>query len=244
MPDHAQPSSQRALAIHQPNYIPWLGYFYKLANCDVFVYLDAVQFPRGQSFSPRNRIKTPNGSAYLTIPLDRSRAVEGKLTYNEVLFADRKWIAKHLRSVEMSYKKTPHFDEIFTLFRQELEQRETFVDLTIGLIDTFADYLGITTRRVRLSEILGDFGQKSHLIVDCCRAMEAGIYFSGTGGGKEYNDEEILAGSGIRLEYSRFEHPVYPQLWGEFESHLSILDVLFNCGAATRQLLTGPRYSG
>lgn len=225
------------LAIHQPNYIPWLGYFAKMAESDIFVYLDAVQYPRGQSFSPRNRIKTPNGPAFLTIPVDKSAAVDGKLTYRQVGFSGDKWRAKHLKTVEMSYKRAPYFEAVFERFRTVLEREESFVDLNIALIDMVVDYLGIDVQRVRLSEILDDFGQKSDLIVDCCRKMGATEYLSGTGGGKDYNDEAVLAAAGIALRYSRFAHPEYPQLWGEFVSHLSVLDALFNCGPATRDLL-------
>ena len=103
----------KTMAMHQPNYVPWLGYFHKLARCDVFVYLDAVQFPRGQSFGARNRIKTPNGVAWLTIPVARPHGRDGKVTYAEVGFADEGWREKHLKTVEMSYRKAPHFDQVF-----------------------------------------------------------------------------------------------------------------------------------
>ncbi|NOX90296.1 MAG: WbqC family protein, partial [Calditrichaeota bacterium] len=91
-------SKRRIMAMHQPNYIPWLGYFYKIAKADIFVYLDIVQFPRGKSFAARNRIKTPNGATYLTIPVSLPKGKEGKVLYTEVRFADEQWKKKHLKS--------------------------------------------------------------------------------------------------------------------------------------------------
>jgi hypothetical protein len=227
------------VAIHQPNYLPWPGYFHKLAAADVFVYLDAVQYPRGQSFAARNRIKTPNGVIYLTIPVSVPKGQEGKASYLEVEFAEERWRDKHLRTVEQSYRRAPHFEEVFELYRGGLERGQTFVDLNVGLIEAIAGYLGIETRRVRLSETLESFGEKTELIVDVCRAVGADVYLSGSGGGREYNDEELLAQHGIELRYDEYAYPEHPQLWDGFEPNLSVLDLLFNCGRGGRELVTG-----
>jgi len=227
------------VAIHQPNYIPWPGYFHKLAASDVFVYLDAVQYPRGQSFAARNRIKTPNGATFLTVPVSVPKGSEGKASYLEVDFADDKWRKKHLATVEQSYARAPHFDEIFGLYAPEVEAGETLVALNIALVDAFASYLGITTRRLRLSELLPSFGHKTDLIVDVCRALDASAYLSGSGGGREYTDEAVLKEHGLELRFDEFQYPHYEQLCGEFEPNLSVLDVLFNCGPASRKLVVG-----
>jgi hypothetical protein len=226
-------------AIHQPNYLPWPGFFHKLAAADVFVHLDAVQFPRGQSFAARNRIKTPNGVTFLTVPVTGPKDAEGTFTYLEAELADDRWRKKHLRTVEQSYAKAPHFEEVFELYRREVERGQTFVGLTIGLIDAVAAYLGIETRRVRLSELLPAFGQKTQLIVDVCGALDADVYLSGSGGGRDYNDEGLLREHGIELRYDEYAYPEHPQLWDGFESNLSVLDVLFNCGPAARPLVVG-----
>jgi hypothetical protein len=225
------------VAIHQPNYIPWPGYFHKLAACDVFVYLDAVQYPRGQSFAPRNRIKTPNGVTFITIPVSVPKGSEGKASYLEVEFADDKWRKKHLATVEQSYARASHFDEVYPLYERELEAGATFVDLNIALIEAFAHSLGVETKRVRLSELLPAFGQKTELIVDVCRALDADAYLSGSGGGREYTDEALLKEHGIELRYDEFELREYPQLWGDFEPNLSVLDLLLNCGPGSRELV-------
>lgn len=231
-------AGSRTVAIHQPNYLPWPGYFHKIANCDVFVYLDSVQFPRGQSFGARNRIKTPNGAAFLTIPVSVPKQHDGKAPYTEVGFADQKWKDKHRKTVAQCYRRAPYYDEVFALFEGELEPDRTFAELTIGLIEAFCSYLDIGTRRVRLSDTVESAHQKTDLIVDICRALEADAYLSGTGGGRDYNDEELLRGHGITLRYDEFSPPVYPQLWGDFEPGLSLLDLLFNCGRGGRDLVT------
>ncbi len=231
------PDSPVTVAIHQANYIPWLGYFHKMAHCDYFVYLDTVQYPRGQSFSPRNRIKTPNGVTFLTIPVKHPPGKEGKALYTEIEFADARWKQKHLKTVMLSYKRAPFFEEIYPFYEQALLENNRFLELNIALIEAVAVYLGIPSKRMRLSEMLDNFGQKTDLIVDICKQLGADTYLSGVGGGKEYNDEETLNQNGIRLVYSKFEHPVYPQLWGDFVSHLSVLDALFNCGPETREFL-------
>jgi hypothetical protein len=228
----------KVVALHQPNYVPWAGYFHKLAGADVFVYLDSVQFPRGRSFAARNRIKTPSGVTYLTVPVSIPRGREGKVTYLEVRFADDRWRETHLRTIEHSYRRAPHFDDVYSLYQTALDRAETFTDLTIGLIETFASYLGIETQRVRLSE-LGLAGEhKARLVLDICLALGAGVYLSGSGGSRDYNDEELLRAHGIELRYDVFHPPEYPQLWEPpFEPNLSILDLLFNCGPASRALL-------
>lgn len=228
----------RTVAIHQPNYLPWAGYFHKIARCDVFVYLDSVQFPRGQSFGARNRIKTPNGATFLTIPVSVPKQHDGKAPYTAVGFADDRWREKHLKTVAQSYRRAPYYDEVFALYERELEPDRPFVEVTIGLIEAFCSYLGIETERVRLSDTVESAQQKTDLIVDICGALGADAYLSGTGGGRDYNDEELLRGHGIDLRYDEFEPPVYPQLWGNFEPGLSLLDLLFNCGPGGRDLVT------
>lgn len=219
-----------SMAMHQPNYLPWTGYFYKMMSADVFVYLDAVQFPRGKSFAARNQIKTPNGSAYLSVPISVPSGFDGRVTYEQIGFAGDKWKNKHLRTLELNYKKAPYFDDVFPMLQKTVSEASSFVQMNIDLIECIANYLGIHGKRVRLSEILPSFGQKSELIVNICAAVGANTYLSGTGGGLEYNDETLLHENGIELRYSDFVHPEYSQLWGEFERNLSVVDLLFNCG--------------
>lgn len=224
-------------SIHQPNYLPYSGYFYKIAVSDVFVILDTVQYPRGQSFSARNRIKTPQGISYLTIPVAIPREKEGKVKYTEVKFSDLKWKTKHLKTIEMCYKRSPFFGQIFDIYSNVLNENTDFTELNIKLIESFCGYLDIGTRIVRLSEMLETFGNKTNLIIDIGKSLGAKTYLSGTGGGKEYNDETLLNNNGFELVYSKFKHPVYTQQWGDFVPNLSVIDFLFNCGPQSKDLL-------
>ena len=227
----------KVFAIHQPNYLPYLGYFYKMAHCDEFVYLDVVQYPRGQSFANRNKIKTANGVTYLTIPVSIPKGEEGKVGYDQVKFADNKWKKKHLRTLEMNYKKTPHFDEVYEIFKNTIENEDSFLELNIKLIESFKNYLDIGTETVRLSNLLENFGHKNEMIIAIANAINADVYLTGSGGGLEYTDADQLKEAGIGLQISDFKHPEYPQLWGDFEANLSIIDLLFNCGKESRQYL-------
>lgn len=227
----------KTVSIHQPNYIPWAGYFYKIARSDVFVVLDGVQYPRGQSFAARNRIKTPNGPAFLTVPVHISKGHEGKVLYTDITFSDSQWKEKHLKTLSLNYKKAPFFQEVFDLIQPVIRDCEKLADLNLTLIRAVADYLALQTEIVLLSEILQNFGQKTDLIVDICKALGADVYLSGTGGGKAYNDETLLNQNGIQLMYSDFALPEYPQLWGEFIPKLSVIDLLFNCGKESHGIL-------
>lgn len=231
--------AETVFAMHQPNYLPWLGFFYKMAHTDVFVLLDQVQVPRGQSFAARNRVKTPQGSTWLTVPLSIPSGQKGKALYTEVSFADESWKKDHLKTLKYNYTRADHFEEIFKIYRDIVEPASEFADMNIALIEAFADYLEIDAERVQQSKLGEDFGQKNQLIIELAGEVGGDVYLSGTGGGTEYNDPEILGEHGIELRYSDFEHPTYEQLWNGFESHLSIIDLLFNHGPDSRKILLG-----
>ncbi len=224
-------------AIHQPNYIPFSGYFCKIATSDIFVFLDTVQYPRGKNFSARNRIKTPQGAYYLTIPVSFPHGREGKVSYMEIYFLNDEWKKKHIKTLEMNYKKAPYYNEIMAMYSEILLKQTKFVELNIELILKFCDYLSIQTKFIRLSELPGTFGNKTNLIIDIAKKIDADVYLSGQGAGREYNDEQLLNRNRISLIYSDFKHPEYPQLWGDFIPNLSVIDMLFNCGAESKSFL-------
>lgn len=236
MSDHG---SEKVFAMHQPNYLPWLGFFYKMAHTDVFVILDHVQLPRGQSFAARNKVKTPQGPTWLTVPLSIPSGQKRKALYTEVSFADESWKKDHLKTLKFNYTRADHFDEVFDLYTSIVEPADDFADMNVALIEVFAEYLGIEADLLRQSELGDDFGQKNQLIIELAGNVGADVYLSGTGGGTEYNDPDILGERGIELRYSDFEHPRYEQLWDGFESHLSLIDLLFNHGPESRTILLG-----
>ena len=223
------------LAGHQPNYIPWPGYFVKMAQCDIFFVLDTAQFQTGSSLDNRNLIKTSQGTQMLTVPVKRKGM--GLQRFDEVIVIPG-WKRHHLMALKVNYAKAPHFKEVFPMMEQVLQDTGYLIDTNIAFIKLVYDLLGLKTKLVFLSD-LPQFGElrKNELIAAICRHFSADSYLSGIGG-RAYNKPEIFEKQGIKLEYLEYEPIVYPQLWGSFIPNLSIVDMLFNCGAeGTRKLL-------
>jgi len=217
------------LAIHQPNYLPWIGYFDKMRSADVFVLLDAVQYPRARSVANRNTIRTSQGELLLTVPVSRPKGSEGKAGYREIAFADESWRTKHLRTIEQAYRRAPHFGRLYPELARIVTEGASFCDLNVALIRWMAGRFEIDTPTPLMSELGDGFGHSNEMIVELCRATSADVYLSGTGAGA-YNDPGRLAEAGIELRYQDFEHPVYRQVGEGFVPNLSALDMLFNCG--------------
>jgi hypothetical protein len=226
-------------AIHQPNYIPWLGYFFKIAHSHKFVFLDIVAYPSGGSFVNRNYIKTSGGPAWLTIP-----AITGGRygqPINEVKTDWRsRWATKHIATLRSNYIRSPYFKEILALLEPHyasVNEGTFLAEFNIELIRSIASYLGICSQFTRASD-LNVAGHKNGLNLDICRVVNARTYLSGTGASKSFQEDARFEEAGITLVYSPFSQQSYPQRFGEFVGNLSIVDVLMNCGnVGTRQLL-------
>lgn len=222
------------IAIHQPNYIPWIGYFYKMAKCDVFVLLDDALHSKG-TITNKNKVKTPNGVSTLIVPL----SIKEKKINELIICNDGKWNKKHWRIIHDSYMKAPFFNAYAGFFAQVFNSEfETFCELNITLIKEIRRILGISAKLIVASNLNGDFGKGSERNMNICRHLGGDTYLSGLGA-RKYNDEAAFKEAGIDLIYSDFVHPVYPQLWGEFVSNLSIIDMLFNCGDKSLEILLG-----
>ncbi|MCG8653862.1 MAG: WbqC family protein [Pirellulales bacterium] len=216
------------VAIHQPNYLPWIGYFDKIAQVDLFVLFDDVQMPQGKSFCSRVKIKGPQGGQWLTVPVQKR---SGGLI-NEITFASANWAQKHVRTIELLYGKAPYFEQFWPPLREVLlEERTHLADLNCALIEKIASQLKLTTRFVRSSQLPlapVDADQRILAILD---HLGAAVYVSGEGSGSmRYVDQSVFEQRGITLRWQNFSHPEYPQLHGTFESHLSILDLLWMTG--------------
>jgi hypothetical protein len=227
------------LAIHQPNYIPWLGYFFKIAHANKFVFLDMVVYPGG-SLVNRNSIKTAHGPAWLTIPVLKSGR-SGQLIGEVETDNTKGWAHRHLATLRSNYGRAPHFKEIFALlephYRAATRNRSSLAAFNIGLICSIVTYLDISTQFIRASD-LNVSGQKTDLLLDICRAIEASTYLAGTGA-KSYQEDAKFEENGITPVYSPFSQQSYPQLFGGFLGNLSVVDVLMNCGyLGTRRLLS------
>lgn len=227
-------------AMHQPNYLPWIGYFAKIAACDTFVLLDDVQYPRGRSIASRNKVLTPQGSSWLTVPASVPKDRKGKAAYTEIGLAEPGFAKKHLKTLEMAYGRAPHKDDALSIFeRVAVDGGHTMLcELNIALIEAYADYLELDASFVRLSALDGEFGHKNDLIIDIAKAIDADTYLSGDGGGHDYNDEQQLGDAGIALEYLGFTHPEYEQVWGdEFEPGMCIIDLIANTGSEAADIV-------
>jgi hypothetical protein len=207
-----------------------------MAKSDVFVILDDVQLPRGASYVTRNLVKTAGGEQWLTVPIkDRSGL---NLIGDVVIAQDGKWQKKHWRTMQRFYAKAPYFGRYATVFRETYEQPwERICELNIALIEAIKDMLGIKTQLVMSSDVdVQDTGAGK--ILGILKGLKASTYITGGGAGTQrYIREVDFKQHSINLVYQHFQHPVYSQLWGGFIPNLSIVDLLFNAGEESLQIL-------
>ena len=227
------------VGIHQPNFLPWLGYFYKLMLAERFVFLDIVQYSKN-SFINRNRIKTPQGPSWLTVPV-RAKGRFGQSIGEVEIVWDADWRRKHLNSLVANYGRAPFFEEVFPQI--QLEYRKVgpgtlLAEFNISLAQQICAYLGLNPQFVRARDLKVE-GTDTALLVSICKSVGASRYLAG-GGAVKYQADEQFASAGIEVEYSRFRGQPYPQVWNGFVENLSIVDALMNCGRATRDLLSPP----
>lgn len=229
---------------HQPNYLPYPGFFHKIARADRFLVVDTVQFVKRGTFGwmHRNRIRTssPRGWDWLSIPVLTKGKFTQKICDAEIDPAVP-WARKHWRAIEWNYRRARYFGEYAAEFRALYERHWTrFCELTCAFIDLLLRLLGIP-RPFERTSTLGVAGEATGLVLAMCRAAGAEAYLSGVHG-RDYLDAEEFRRAGIRLEFQEFTCPEYPQCWpGPFVPDLSVIDLLFNCGPESRKVLLGDR---
>jgi len=230
------------LVIMQPSYLPWLGYFDLFFQADLFLYYDDVQFDKN-GWRNRNRIKTPSGPQWLTVPVLTKG--QHKPTNREIQVNDKDpWRRKHFKSIEMNYKKAPHHEEVLELIRPIYGRSwENLYDLIWESNKRLCEYLEIKTKVKTVSELGMALPEgKNEKLIALCKEVGADKFYE-PAGGKGYIDPQRFKQSGIELTFQDFHSPVYPQLHGDFIPQLSILDVLFNCGKDSAQYLRAQRTS-
>lgn len=223
------------LTAHQPGYLPWLGLFHKIALSDSFVSLNHVQFLK-QGWDNRNLIKTQSAAQWLTVPVHRHGYMEKPLT--EIEIDNRQpWQRKHWQVMKRSYGGAPFFDRYKDFFSHIYLDRnwETLIELNEYMIQWFLDELNISVQLHSSSE-MNLKETKSALVEEICQLLDAEYYIFGALG-KNYVDLESFQRLGIKVHFQDYAHPVYPQMHGEFISHLSIVDLLFNCGDESKEIL-------
>jgi hypothetical protein len=214
------------VAIHQPHYLPWLGYLAKWAAADVFVFLDTVQYEKN-GWQNRNRIKTPAGARWLTVPV---HAPLGTPIRDVALDTRQPWRRRHLRAIEHAYGAAPRFGDfrgaLATLYATEWT---ALAPLAVATARWLAEALGIRARAVLASELGVAADDPTARLVGLCRALGADTYLAG-GDGLAYMDLARFEAAGIAVLCQRYEHPVYRQQHGAFVPRLSALDLLLNEG--------------
>lgn len=226
------------VSIHQPCFMPWLGYLHRMARADVFVILDHVQFERA-NFQNRTMIRMNDEARWLTVPVVQ-RSQKERIVDKEIdnrLEGDRHWSAVHFSTLRHAYREAPWASLYLPLVREIFAARwERLVDLDLALLELLRDAFGIRTPLVRSSG-LGVQGAKSALVLDICRRLGARTFLGGMGGSRAYLEREAFARAGIDVAWQAFRHPLYAQRGGgPFIAGLSSLDLLLNCGPQGRHL--------
>jgi hypothetical protein len=219
---------KRTLAVLQPGYLPWLGFFDQLQRSDVFIFYDDVQYDKN-GWRNRNRVKSVAGEPHwLTVPV-HVRSLEQQLLETEI---DNRqpWARKHIGTIRQFYARAPHLNR----YLQGLEELllgntwERLCDLDIAAIKLICEWLGLKRDMMRSSE-LGIGGERSERLLNLCLHVGADCYLSGNAA-KEYLDVEVFASHGVTIEWQNYQHPIYSQQHGTFVPFLSALDLVLNCG--------------
>lgn len=223
------------VAIQQPEHVPWLGFFNKMAHCDLFVDLDHVQFKK-RYFENRNRIRIDHRVAWLTVPVESKGRFDQRLDRVRI-HADGRWARKYMGTLRQAYARAPFWADVQRLVRPHVEYGHTdLVALNLALIKSIREYLGITTPSARASSMDLDSLRGSDLILAICRRTGAAGYLSGPDG-RDYLDVSAFIAAGVQVVYHDYMHPTYPQQGTAFVSHLSVLDVIAYHGRAAGEIV-------
>lgn len=211
---------------HQPNFLPYLGYFYKMYKSDVFVIDDDVQYSN-EGYENFNYIKVQGKKFKMTVPV--SYSFGDSINQVRISYA-KNWRKKLLTTIQMNYGKSPYFKEVYEMLNQELSKKYEYIsDLNISLVKEIAKRMGIQTELLTASTQLNVEGTNNARNVAQCIKSGCNTYYSGTGG-KAYNDEQMYSNAGIKIIYSDYKPLHYKQQGHEFIENLSVIDYLFNCG--------------
>ena len=222
------------LTAHQPVYLPWLGLFHKIALAETFVYFDQVQY-LPKDWMNRNKIRTKSGSIWLTVPVLRKGYRDLKTSEIEINNSID-WQKKHFRSISLNYKKSPYFENYIPFFEDVYSRKWNFLgDLNEYMLKWFLDELGIKVNFLNANDFKFQ-GEKSSLILNMCKELNASTYIFGMLG-KDYADVQEFEKNNIGLIFQNYNHPKYSQLYREFISHMSVIDLLFNHGPKSLEII-------
>jgi len=237
------PGGRRTCVVLQPGYLPWLGFFEQMHRADEFVFLDDVQFDK-HGWRNRNRIRGPEGPLWLTVPIRVSGLGKPHIRDVEIDHTQQRWPARHLHALRTCYGPCPHFDWLYPDLEAVLTQRWTRIaELDIAFIALLCDKLGLDRRTHRSSELsLGaaqaDGDVRCGRLVEICGRLGCNHYYSGAAA-RDYLDESRFRQAGISVEIQHYAHPTYPQRFGGFIPQLSVVDLMFNCGPRSLEIVLG-----
>lgn len=220
-------------AIQQPTFLPWLGYFEMISRVDLFVFLDNAQLTK-RDWGVRNKIKNERGIHYLTVPIKKSKIINKLFATEALINYEQNFSSNHLKTIQFAYGKAPYFEEVYPFVVECFKSKiKVISEFNILVIKKISAKIGITTETIKSSQITSITGKKDDLLVSICKAVKADTYLSAEGS-QDYiernNPGGAFSSNAIKLYYRRYTHPSYPQLFGEFITHLCILDLLFNVG--------------
>ncbi|MBF0274600.1 MAG: WbqC family protein [Nitrospinae bacterium] len=224
--------------IIQPSYLPWLGYFEMMYMCDVFVFYDDVQYTKSD-WRNRNRIKGPEGVSWLTVPVKTKGRFPQPLNMVEIN-NDSNWRKKHLDTLQRFYASAPYFKEVFGAIKPVYEKEWYMLNhLNIELTRTIIDILGFEKKLLLSSKLnVPFFDNPAQRVVEVCKTVNTTHFYNGAAGRNLYS-HRLFEENGIVLEFQDYHHPVYSQLWGEFQPYLSVIDLLFNHGEESLPIIRG-----
>lgn len=237
-------SDKKILAGHQPEYLPYIGYFYKMMCADIFVLVDHVQYGKKQ-FQNRNKIRNANGSdgwAWLTIPVITHARYDQKICDVKIC-NETNWREKHFKSIYYAYKGTPFFEQYITVFQDIYSKSwENLADLNEALILAIIGLLNLKIKVVKSSSY-DISGERTDMLIDLCRKIGANGYLSGEGG-RNYVDESKFKEAELSHQFSEFKHPIYQQKFKPFLPYMSIIDLLFNHGQKSMEIILAENKEG
>jgi len=223
------------VSANQPYYFPYPGFFYKTYFSDVFVILDNVQFPRGTTWTTRNRFKNPQGSLWMTLPVKKKGLGLQKINTVRICH-DGRWTKKHLESLRNAYAKAPYVKDHQTFLEELFSTKfEKLIDFNLNIIRYLMKHLQIETKIILLSELeIKEKGNK--LLIEICKRLGASQFLAQRAA-RKYFDVDRFTEAGIRLTDVTPPSPVYPQLWWSFIPNLSALDLVLNCGSKAHDIM-------
>ena len=220
------------ISIRQPGYLPYVGFFKKIQSVDIFVFLDDVQYERGD-WDNRNKIKTFNDTQWLTVPIYNKF---GSMLNEVRIDNTHDWSKKHKSTIKINYQKSQYFEKYWNEIEKILDKKwEKLIDLNFALIDYCISELDIKTKTIKSSELKVE-KSGSEKLLEICKRLNASTYLSGELG-VNYLNEEIFNDAGIKVVFEKFYHPTYNQIHSKFVPNMSIIDLLFNEGKNAEKIL-------